>query len=157
MQPQDIFKIVVDALIASQRGGAAPTTAVTPAPVDTKQLLQAVLAALVGKPATGPTVAPSPDSPSGTTPTVLSAIDKIFGGEALAGKKTMLSVLAYVVLAILQAVGVAGTATGATATPTGEILTTLIGAFGALGGLSKIDRIVQMLGMIAGQSTPPQK
>jgi peptidoglycan hydrolase-like protein with peptidoglycan-binding domain len=160
MQPQDVLKIVLDALVAGKQAGAAPAspTPVTSAagPIDISQVLQVAIAALAGKPVAG-AVVPSPGAPTGTAAPVLSTIDKVFGGEALAGKKTMLSVIAYVILAILQAVGVAGTATGATATPTGSILTTLIGAFGALGGLSKIDRVVQTLGVIANQVTAPQK
>jgi hypothetical protein len=58
-------------------------------------------------------------------------------------------VVAYVIMAILQAVGVAGTATGPTATPTGQILTTLIGGFGALGLLGKVDRVTNILGLLA--------
>ena len=69
----------------------------------------------------------------------------------------MLAVIAYVILAILQATGVAGTATGTGATPAGEILTTLIGAFGTLGGVAKIDRLTQAVGLIASQFTPSQK
>jgi hypothetical protein len=84
---------------------------------------------------------------------VLSPIDQWLGGEAMAGKKTGLAVLAYSVLSILQAVGVAGTATGPTSTTTGQVLTTLIAAFGGLGLTSKIDRVVQMLGLIAAK--PP--
>jgi hypothetical protein len=84
---------------------------------------------------------------------VLSPIDNLLGGQALAGKKTALAVLAYVVLAIFEALGISGTATGPTATPTGEILTTLIAAFGGLGGIAKIDRAVQTLGLIA--TRPP--
>ena len=86
---------------------------------------------------------------------MLSPIDRALGGEALAGKKTPLAVLAYTVLAILQSVDVAGTATGATATPTGQILTTLIGAFGGLGVLGKVDRVVHMLGLIAAKRPAP--
>jgi hypothetical protein len=70
--------------------------------------------------------------------------DRIFGDEALAGKKTMLAVIAYVVLAILQAVGVIGAAT-----PTGQILTALTMAFDAHSAAS--DRIVQALGVIAAR------
>ena len=129
----------------------APTTP-SAGTVDTSHLLQAILAGLSAKqlPATTP-IAASPSSPSGTIPPVLSPIDKWFGGQALAGKKTALSIFAYAGLAIFQALGVAGTATGTTATPTGQILTTLIAAFGGLGGLSKIDRVVQMLGLIAAK------
>jgi hypothetical protein len=61
-------------------------------------------------------------------------------------------VIGYVILAILQATGVAGTAMGPTATPTGEILTTLLGGLGVLGGAAKVDRLTQLLGLIAGQA-----
>ena len=158
MQPQDILKIVVDALIASRGAGVAgPTPTPAPGTLGADQLLQAVLTALTGQPQPpGKVDAPLPEAPS-TPPVVLSWIDKIFGGEALAGKKTALAVVAYVILAILQAVGVAGTATGTTATQTGQILTMLIGAFGTLGGISKIDRVLQILGMIAGRSSAQLK
>jgi hypothetical protein len=77
---------------------------------------------------------------------VLSPIDKALGGEALAGKKTALSVLAYVVLALLKAAGVVGAAT-----PGGQIATILIAAFGALGGVAKVDRAIQAIGVIAAK------
>jgi uncharacterized protein (TIGR02594 family) len=106
------------------------------------------------QPAVVPTTAPTATTPvattpAATTPPVLSPIDNILGGQVLAGKKTALAVLAYVIMAILQAVGVAGTATGPTATPTGQILTTLIGGFGAMGLLGKVDRVTNILGLIA--------
>jgi uncharacterized protein (TIGR02594 family) len=163
MQLQDILKVLVDALITKQQGTAqASAPAAGQGQIDVTQVVAAAIAALAGKPipapatTTGTATTGTPATTPGTPP-VLSNIDKIFGGQALAGSKTMLAILAYVVLAILQAAGVAGTATGATATPTGEILTTLIGAFGALGGLSKIDRLSQVLGLVANQATPPQK
>ncbi len=87
-------------------------------------------------------------APTPTTP-VLSSIDQLLGGQALAGKKTLLAVAAYVILAILQATGVVGTATGDAATPTGQILTTLIASFGGLGVASKIDRVVKVLDSIS--------
>jgi len=151
-QSQDILKLLLDALIAKQTANVPAPTTPSAGTVDTSQLLQAILAGLSAKqlPATTP-IAASPSSPSGTIPPVLSPIDKWFGGQALAGKKTALSIFAYAGLAIFQALGVAGTATGTTATPTGQILTTLIAAFGGLGGLSKIDRVVQMLGLIAAK------
>jgi uncharacterized protein (TIGR02594 family) len=164
MQLQDLLKTVIDALITKQPGTIpTPTAAPAQGQVDITQVLQIAIAALAGKPlpvqpAAGAGSAITVGAVTGTTaPPVLSVIDQIFGGEALAGKKTMLAVIAYVVLAILQAAGVAGTATGTTATPTGEILTTLIGAFGALGGLAKVDRLTQTLGLIAKQPTPPLK
>jgi peptidoglycan hydrolase-like protein with peptidoglycan-binding domain len=171
MQWQDILKVLVDALISKQQGTAlASTQTASQSPIDITQVLSAAIAALAGKPipllgATGTALASATGTSTTTqtptvdvsTPAVLSTIDQIFGGQALAGKKTMLAIFAYVILAILQAAGLAGTATGATATPTGEILTTLIAAFGALGGVAKIDRLSQVLGLIAGQTVPSQK
>jgi uncharacterized protein (TIGR02594 family) len=152
MQSQDILKLLFDALIAKQTANVPAPTTEGAATVNTSQLLQAIVAGLSGKQLPTP-IAASPASPSGTVPPVLSPIDNWLGGEALAGKKTALSIFAYAGLAIFQALGVAGTATGTTATPTGQILTTLIAAFGGLGGIAKIDRVVQMLGLIAAR--PP--
>jgi uncharacterized protein (TIGR02594 family) len=159
MQPQDILKILFDALIPKQAPAAQPPATNPATALNTSQLLQVVLAALAGtKPPAQPAMpGESPATPSTTTPPVLSPIDNMLGGQMLAGKKTALAILAYVVMAILQAVGVAGTATGATATPTGQILTTLIAAFGGLGLLGKIDRGTQMLGLIAGKPATPPK
>ena len=156
MGPDDILRTLFGALINRPAAGTGGTpTPGQPAPQagpDTQQILQLVLRALMAQQAAGgQPVVPSPESPTGTAPPVLSFIDKILGGEALAGKKTPLAVLAYTVLAILQSVDVAGTATGPTATPTGSILTTLIAAFGGMGVLAKIDRVVQMLGVIAAK------
>ena len=105
-------------------------------------ILRLVLAAFMGKAPV--TSSGAPLTPDGKP--ILSFIDKVFGGEALAGKKTILAVIAYVVLAILQAVGVIGAAT-----PTGQILTVLVAAFGSLGGLAKVDRVIQALGTIAAR------
>jgi uncharacterized protein (TIGR02594 family) len=154
MPPQDILKLLFDALITKQ-GATSPAPA-TPATggVNTAQLLQTVLGALAAKqPPLGQLAAPATLPTLDTIPPALSPIDSWLGGQALAGKKTALAVLAYTVLSFLLAVGVAGTATGATATTTGQILTTLIAAFGGLGGLAKIDRVVQMLGVVAAK--PP--
>ena len=151
MKPDDILRVLLSTLIRNQASGAVAPTSPAAGAVNTQQLLQTVLTALIGQ----QPVAPSPTSPSGTVPPVLSPIDRALGGEALAGKKTPLAVLAYTVLAILQSIDVAGTATGATATPTGQILTTLIGAFGGLGVLGKVDRVVQMLGLIAAKRPAP--
>jgi peptidoglycan hydrolase-like protein with peptidoglycan-binding domain len=115
--------------------------------VDTAQLLQVVLAALAEKQPGARTTTPTTTAPPTTLP-VLSPIDRLLGGEALTGKKTALAVVAYAVLAILQAVGVVGAAT-----PAGQVLTVVITAFGALGGLAKVDRGIQALGTIAAK--PP--
>ncbi|MGE0288337.1 MAG: TIGR02594 family protein [Bradyrhizobium sp.] len=135
MQQQDILKALFEVLAAQNQ---PPVTPAKPAPagVDTSQLLQIVLGALTGKQGAA--------SATGTTPPVMSPIDKVLGGEMLQGKKTPLAILAYALLSIVQAVE-PGTATGSTST----ILTTLIGGFGGLGVLAKVDRVVQLLGLIA--------
>jgi peptidoglycan hydrolase-like protein with peptidoglycan-binding domain len=131
-RPGDLLGNFLSALMAA-RGASSPAAPGAPgADASVRQLL---LGAFMGRPATQ----------DATTP-ILSPIDKVLGGEALAGKKTALSVVAYVVLAILQAAGVVGAAT-----PTGQILTIVIAAFGALGGVSKIDRVIQALGTVAAR------
>ncbi len=98
-----------------------------------------------------PTIAAEVPTPTSPAPPTLSSIDQFLGGQALAGKKTLIGVVAYVILVILQATGVVGTATGPEATPTGEILTTLIASFAGLGVVSKVDRVVQALSTIANK------
>ena len=106
-------------------------------------VLRHILAALLAKPVAQTTSGPS--AISTTIPQViLSPIDKALGGQALAGKKTALAIVAYAIMAILQAVGVVGAGT-----PAGIIINTIIAAFGALGGLSKVDQVIQALGVIA--------
>jgi uncharacterized protein (TIGR02594 family) len=156
MQPQDILKILLEALLSKQSAPAPTSAAGGSAAMNASQILQAVVSALAVKSAAEPSGAPAPVLQSGAPP-VLSPIDTWLGGEALVGKKTALAILAYAVLAILQAVGVAGDATGANATPTGQILTTLIAAFGGLGGVAKIDRVVQLLGLMAAKPPTPPK
>jgi uncharacterized protein (TIGR02594 family) len=148
MDQQDILKTVFAALMRGQQPASTGGPVKSSSPDDTAQLLQTVLAALTGRP-----VAASPGSPTGTAPATLTPIDKLLGGEALAGKKTPLAIIAYAFLSILQAVDVAGTFSGDTKTTTGQILTALIASFGGLGVLSKIDRVVKMLGIIAAK--PP--
>lgn len=144
---------------------AARQTAATPRPASEaadNQLLQLALAALLGRQqAPGPvgTAGPAPlwpptrtGLPSGAAPpadAIMSPIDKILGGSALAGSKTLIAALSYVALTVLQANDVVGTAMGPTATPAGQILTTLIGAFGGLGVVAKLDRLVRVLGAVA--------
>lgn len=86
----------------------------------------------------------APTAAATAAPVALSAIDKMFGGEALVGYKTMLGVSGYAAVAILKAAG------GLDATaPAGQILSVLTIAFAVLGGVSKIDRMTQSLGTIA--------
>jgi hypothetical protein len=121
---------------------------------DLLALLQKLLVTLAAN-ATNPPAAKAaggtastPAAASNTpAPVVLSSIDKIFGGEALVGSKTMLGVIAYALVAILKAAGVLGAAT-----PAGQILSVLSIAFTVLGGISKIDRMTQSLGTIAANS-----
>src|SRR5262249_47473952 len=128
-------RAALDGAVA-QRGGTAPD------PVNLNEIVQALIAAPLAKtravtPRAAPghttTTTPAPDAPNAP---ILSPIDRMLGGQALAGKKPALAVVAYAVLAILQAAGVIGAAT-----PAGQIITVLITAFGALGGVSKLDRI----------------
>jgi len=144
MPSDEILRVLIAELTKESAANAPIAQPQSPPAQDTLQL---VLGALLGKAvpnATGvPTAAP-----------VLSPIDRMLGGEMMAGMKTPLAILAYAVLSVLQAVGTAGTATGTTATPTGQILTTLIGGFGALGVLGKFDRVVQLLGLMA--TKPPK-
>jgi hypothetical protein len=138
VKPQDILHLLFSALLKAQP--AAPS-APTGAQQDTaRDVLQIILGAFMGR--QGAQAGPGPLA---AHPPILSPIDNM-RGQALAGKKTAMAVVAYAGLAILQAVGVVGAAT-----PTGQIVTVLITAFGALGGLSKVDRVVQALGMIAAK------
>jgi hypothetical protein len=126
---------------------------------DLLPVLQKLLMALASKPPAPPstaaavTVAVPTSTTAGTTapPATqpLSTIDKIFGGEALTGSKTMIGVLAYVLVTVLKAAGVLGAAT-----PAGQILMVLSIAFSVLGGVAKIDRMTQFLGNIAASNTP---
>jgi uncharacterized protein (TIGR02594 family) len=156
MQLLDLFKTVLDALITKQLPPAIPVqppATTGQAPVDIGQLLQIAIAALTGKPLplqlqAGTAAGTSAGSAAGTTtPPVLSTIDRLLGGQALAGKKTILAVIAYVILAVLEGTNAVTPGTGT------DIAKTLIEAFGALGGLAKVDRLTQMLGQVAGQAT----
>src|SRR5262249_55085736 len=132
LQPADIIGVLLNVLKAreaSPSGATQPDAAADP--------LQIIIGALLGR-QTGAEAANAP---------ILSPIDKALGGEALAGKKTALSVVAYVVLALLKAAGVVGAAT-----PAGQIMTILITAFGALCGVAKVDRVIQSLGVIAAKA-----
>ena len=132
LKPDDILTVLLNVLKAreasSTPGATLPGAGANP--------LQTIIGALLGR-QTGAEAANAP---------ILSPIDKMLGGEALAGKKTALSVGAYVVMAILKAAGVVSAAS-----PAGQIVTILITAFGALGGVSKVDRVIQALGMIAAK------
>jgi peptidoglycan hydrolase-like protein with peptidoglycan-binding domain len=92
--------------------------------------------------------APS-QAPAGPVEPVLSTTDKVLGGEAMVGSKTLAGVLAYVVLAILQSNDVIGPTLGDKATTTAQVLTTLIAAYTGLGVTAKADRITQLLALIA--------
>jgi lysozyme family protein/peptidoglycan hydrolase-like protein with peptidoglycan-binding domain len=138
----DIVQALVSALLARARS-APPDVPSGPQADPAGNALQLILTALIGRqpaPAQGGAIPPEANVP------ILSPIDKLLGGQALVGKKTALSIVAYAVLAILQAAGVVGAAT-----PAGQIVTVVIAAFGALGGVSKVDRVIQALAMIAAK------
>ncbi len=140
---QEILHLLLNALLKTQPSAPSVPSAGQP---DAGNVLQLILAAFLGR---QPGLL-QPGAAAGTAnPPILSPIDNMLGGQALAGKKTALSIVAYAVLAILQAVGVVGAAT-----PAGQIITVVITAFGALGGISKVDRIIQALGMIAAKAPP---
>lgn len=138
---QQIFRAIGTTATSTTAGGT-----VTPG-ASAADILQQVLRAFVGA-TPAPTTAGANVMPTTATPIILTPIDKMLGGEALAGNKTSLAIIAYVVMAILQAVGVVGSGT-----PAGIIVNTIIAAFGGLGVLSKIDRAIQTLGVIAAK--PP--
>lgn len=108
----EVLRLLLAALLA--RVGAGSTTAPAAPAGSAIQVLQALIAALGGR--ASATAGASADAGAAKTPPViLSPIDELLGGQMLAGKKTLIAVIAYVVLAILQATGQVGTATGAPA------------------------------------------
>lgn len=157
MQSQDLLKTLIDALILKTTGQAQTPTTPAPttqqAPIDIGSIISIAISALAGKPITLPTVAiPGTQTVTGTTTTttaptqVLSTIDKLLGGEALTGSKTIIAVIGYVILQILEANKQIDTG-GATS----NILTSIIYGLGALGGLAKVDRMTQAV----SQATTP--
>ncbi|MGD9542871.1 MAG: hypothetical protein AB7F41_11145 [Methylocystis sp.] len=111
---------------------------VTPVPApQNDDVLARLVDALLARPRARPDA-------NGQVPKLLSPIDKILGGEALAGSKTTLAIGAYALLSILEATGAASATS-----PTSEIMTTLIASFGGLGVLAKIDRAIKALSIIA--------
>jgi uncharacterized protein (TIGR02594 family) len=156
MTLEEILRIIIGAATGRQLPESAPTT---PAPAPTQRMTPEQISELLNvllqgkKPEAGPV--------STTTPPVLTPIDKMFpASEFLAGKKAAISVIAYVILMLLQYTNQVGTAMydvtavgGQTVEPTatGGILTALIGGLGGLGLLSKFDRVNELLGMIAGK------
>jgi peptidoglycan hydrolase-like protein with peptidoglycan-binding domain len=102
LKPHDILLAIINAL--KMRAPAPDGPPAVPSD-SAANLLQLILGALMGS---RPAAAQSGGVPAAP---ILSSIDKVLGGEALVGKKTALSVIAYVVLAILKAAGVVGAAT----------------------------------------------
>lgn len=144
--PEEILQMIFEALLKTQ--AAAPTTS------GAARMSLDILQRLLGLASNKTTTAPSLNPASSPLPSqILSPIDKMLGGEALVGKKTALSIVAYVILAIFKAVPLTAQVVGS-ATPAGQILTVLIMAFGGLGGLAKIDRMIKALGIIAARAPP---
>jgi uncharacterized protein (TIGR02594 family) len=159
MKAQDVLQAILAALVGKQAEGTPTQPGQTAAgTLSVQDILQLALnAAAAQKNPTAPLAPQAPGVAGTSTPAtpILSPIDQWLGGSAMTGKKTALAVIAYAVLSILQAAGVAGTASGTAATTTGQILTTLITAFGGLGLTAKVDRAAQALGLIAAK--PPAK
>jgi lysozyme family protein/peptidoglycan hydrolase-like protein with peptidoglycan-binding domain len=151
LQPSDVLRILLEQLgKVTVQPGAAASGGMPPGSQTGPSILQQILQAAF-KPAapTPPGAAPAgAATPTNGTPTppVLTPIDQILGGQTLAGKKTALAIVAYAVMAILQAADVV-----TAGSPAGVIINTIIAAFGALGGISKIDRVIQTLGVIAAK------
>jgi hypothetical protein len=140
--------------VASANVGGPVSTGPAPAHHDDLlPLLQKLLIALASKPPAtsvqAPVVPPATTGATAPVPQPLSTIDKIFGGEALTGSKTMIGVLGYVLVTVLKAAGVLGAAT-----PAGQILTVVSIAFSVLGALAKVDRTALSLSAIAAKDTP---
>jgi hypothetical protein len=86
---------------------------------------------------------------------ITAKIDKALGGRALVRKKTVLAVVAYAILSILQAVGVVGTFSGPLSTTSGQILTIAILLLGAIGLLAKIDRFMRSVQVVRPSPEEP--
>ena len=120
-------------------GAQQPAVRTTPAnPGDPGNVLSLILSAITGR-ATAP-------GAGGAPALIMSPIDKLLGGEAMMGSKTMIAIIGAVLMTILQVAG-ALTPGGAAA----SIITALLGGLGGLGGVAKIDRVVQALGLIAAR------
>ncbi len=116
--------------------------------LDLEHILPTVIAELVKLRSAEATPSPGPVPIASSTPPVLTWIDKLFpASEALAGKKTALSVIAGTGLGVLQLTPLAIPATAA------QVLLTLIGGAGGLGLLSKLDRGIDLMGVIAEKPT----
>jgi peptidoglycan hydrolase-like protein with peptidoglycan-binding domain len=118
--------------------------------VNISDVVQAVIAALASKAVPLQQQTSSNGTLTAAPVPVLTSIDKMLGGEWLAGKKTLIAAIAFTIQLI---VAFSGFPTLAPAGGTvGNILTTIIGAFGGLGMVSKVDRVVQLLGVMAANS-----
>jgi lysozyme family protein len=127
------------AIVSDAAGQVLPPTS-APAPQQNDILLRLMIEALSPK-------AP-PTSQQGQQPPILSPIDRVIGGEALVGLKTAIAVIAYALVAILQANGAISGDSSAT-----QIVKILIVAVGSLGVLSKFERLVQAAALIAQKKT----
>jgi uncharacterized protein (TIGR02594 family) len=155
VQSQDVLKSLMASLLLKQQ----QATAGQAAPAAAQDIGQLILSALRGKqipislPApSGPSADPS-TVPSSTTPPVLTTIDKMLGGETLAGKKTLIAFVGFAIQMLLQFSGVPGIGIGV-GQNAGNVIGILLGSLGGLGILSKTDRVVQLLGMIAKAQAP---
>jgi hypothetical protein len=106
MKPDDLLKLLValTGATGASAGSASPSAPAAQAPATAQSILPLILGAFLGR--------QLPGQPAGAPQAPLSPIDNALGGQVLAGKKTGLAIVAYVILSIFQAMGLAGTATG---------------------------------------------
>lgn len=146
--PADALQPILDAIRDRLSKAAEPSAAKEPAAAPAEPAAPAadpwpaILAALQGR------------ALNASTPPVLTTIDRIFGGEALAGKKTLIAILGFALQMVLQLGGVDSLAVGP-GHAGGNILATLLGTFGGLGALSKVDRVIQLLAQLAALKAAP--
>lgn len=125
-RPDEVLRLLLTALLA--RAGAGAATAPAAPAGSAMQVLQSLIAALGARASAGAAADSGAPKPP---PGILSPIDELLGGQMLAGKKTLIAVMAYVVLAILQATGQVGTATGAPAPTVAASTVPTVGASAA--------------------------
>jgi peptidoglycan hydrolase-like protein with peptidoglycan-binding domain len=175
MQAEDILRAIFGAVLGTPP--SAPVPPVPPPPANqpagtasTQAVLQILLNAIMGRQpgalqaglpvvAAGTTTTTTTTDPS-TAPAILSPIDKWLGGEALAGKKTLLAIIAYVVMYFVQMANDPATAALLPGNvdpnhPWIQSLMTVIMGIGGLGVTAKVDRATKALGVIAAKPPAP--
>jgi peptidoglycan hydrolase-like protein with peptidoglycan-binding domain len=175
MQAEDILRALFGAVLRTPPSAPPPPPPANQpaAPVSTQAIVQILLNAIMARQpgalqtgvpvavagGTATTTTTTTTDPS-TAPAVLSPIDKWLGGEALAGKKTLLAIIAYVIMYFVQMANDPATAALLPGNvdpnhPWIQSLMTLIMGFGGLGVTAKVDRATKALGVIAAKPAIP--